>query len=270
MKRCKMIKFEMKNTEKISKNDFVVDFRENIIKELKQRAKQIDNVVIDRDALNIGEKLYGGNKKESLLIQKNNQKQMLKLYRICVKITKILKRDRYKKLGEFYIFNLDKKKNNNDFMLAGMLDVRFNVNIFKRVYESVGIACDYLDKENELNKMCDFHDNHCTKHRDKGIDKVTGCCPSFCKIRKDGKPCPIKNLSCKIFMCDYLINEKGYYFTANTIPILKQHLTIFERLTCFGILFKSQKSTSKRLWGIRLLTALYVVVMIAVLMMICI
>ena len=264
-----MIKFAVETKEKLSENDFVVDFREGMLKELKQRAKQVDDVVIDRDALNIGIKLYGNSKKESLLIQKANQKQMLKMYKLCVKVIKILKKAGYKKLGQFYVLNLGDKKNNNDFMLAGMLDVRFNVNIFKRVYESVGIACDYLDKENELNKMCDFRDNHCTKHRDKGIDKVTGCCPSFCKIRQDGKPCPIKNLSCKIFMCDYLINEKGYYFTANTIPILKQHLTVFERLACFGILFKSQKSTSKRLWGNRILTALYAVVMIAILLIIC-
>lgn len=268
-----MIKFAVETKEKLSENDFVVDFREDMLKELKQKAMQIDqvnNIVIDSDALNIEVKLYGKDKKESLLIQKANQKQILKLYKLCVKAVKILKNAGYKKLGEFYVLNLETKKNNNDFMLAGMLDVRFNVNVFKRIYASVGIACDYLDKENELNKMCDFRDNHCTKHRDKGIDKVTGCCPSFCKIRQDGKPCPIKNLSCKIFMCDYLINEKGYYFTANTIPILKQHLTIFERLACFGILFKSQKSTSKRLWGIRFLTAaLYVAVMIAVLLMIC-
>ena len=270
MKNSKKLKFEVIDTKSVLKEDFVIDFRKTVFKELKARAKENNRIVIDRKTFNLGEKLYGKSKKESVEMQKRNRKQLLKLYKICTKAVKIIKRIQKINEFKFYVVDLDKKANNNDLMLCGMLSIRFNVNVFDRIYESIGLACDYLDKENELNKMCDFHDNHCTKHRDKQIDKITGCCPNFCKIRQDGKPCQIKNLSCKIFMCDYLINEKGYYFTPNTIPVLKKHLSIFERLACFGILFKSQKSTSKRLWGIRLFTALNVAVMIAVVVMICV
>lgn len=264
-----MINFEVLKAQKLDEKDFVLTLEKGIIKEFKSKARGINRVVIKEEVLNLSQKLYGSNKNESVAIQKTNQKQMLQLYKLCVKTTKILKREKSENLGKFYVLNLKNKANNNDFMLAGMLHVRFNIRATKRLYESIGIACDYIDKENAINNMCDFKDNHCKKHRDKGVDKITGCCPSFCKIRQDGKPCPIKNLSCKIFMCDYLINEKGYYFSPNTIPVLYQHLTIFERLACFGLLFKTQKITSLRLWGIRLLTACYALVAIIVVLMIC-
>lgn len=264
-----MIKFEVLEMQKANEKDFVLELKKGIIQEFKAKVDEIDKIVISESALNLSQKLYGANKKESLEIQKANQKQMLQLYKLCVKITKILKHKKSENVGKFYALNLESKANNNDFMLASMLHVRFNIRATKRLYESIGVACDYIDKENALNNMCDFRDNHCKKHRDKGVDKITGCCPNFCKIRQDGKPCPIKNLSCKIFMCDYLINEKGYYFSPNTIPVLYQHLTIFERLACFGLLFKTQKTTSLRLWGIRLLTACYALVAITVVLMIC-
>jgi hypothetical protein len=117
--------------------------------------------------------------------------------------------------------------------------------------------------------MCDFHDNHCTKHRDKGIDKTTGCCPSFCKVRVTGEPCKHKNLSCKIFMCDYLIYEKGFYFTPNTVAVLCKHMTPLERAICFGILCRTQRKSLKFLWFVRGLSILYLLLMVVVVLMFC-
>ena len=123
--------------------------------------------------------------------------------------------------------------------------------------------------ENSLNNMCDFQDNKCTKHREKGIEKNTGCCASFCKLREPGKICPHKNLSCKIFMCDYLINEKGYYFTPNTVLILRKYFTWFERISCFGLLCRTEKKSLRELRGIRLLELFYVLLVCSIILIVC-
>ena len=153
------------------------------------------------------------------------------------------------------------KKNNNDFMLACMLDTKFNVSPFKRLEKAYSYACDYIDLENSTNKMCDFKDNKCTKHREVGILKSTGCCPSFCKYTRAGA-CVQKNLSCKIFMCDYLI-EKGLYFSPNFIPILKLHFTPIERASSFGMLCRSTKKAIGQLWGIRIFSGTFLLVLCA-------
>ena len=170
--------------------------------------------------------------------------------------------------GEIFIDKLDEKKNNNDIMLLALLEVDFNTKCSKKMRKSYEFACDWFDAENSLNKMCDFRDNHCTKHREKGIDKTTGCCPNFCKIRIPGQACKHKNLSCKIFMCDYLINEKGYYFTPNTLPILKKHFSIFERAVMFGNLCKDENKSLIFIKMVRCFRYLYYIVLLYILMII--
>lgn len=226
--------------------------------------KQGDLVKVDYNSLNLSLCLYGKTKKESIKIQKENCKKLLSFYKFVKKAVKTLSK---KGLfdGKIYVNNLDEKKNNNDLMLIALLDVDFNWSHFKKMQGAYEHACDFLDAENSLNKMCNFYDNHCTKHREKGIDKSTGCCPSFCKIRVPGQACEHKNLACKIFMCDYLINEKGYYFTPNTLAVLTRNMSIFERGICFGILCRTEKKSLKFLWFIRILTGLYIAVLFVIL-----
>jgi len=238
----------------------------NIVK-LKKEKFDID-VKIDFDSLYLGDKLYGKTKSETKLIQKKNCKNILGFYKLIKKIVKVLiKKTNFD--GRFFVSKLSEKKNNNDMMIVGLLDIDYNVKTFSKMKAAYGYACDYFDAENSLNKMCDFHDNHCTKHRDKNIEKSTGCCPSFCKIRVPGQACTHKNLSCKIFMCDYLIYEKGFYFTPNTVPVLVKHMTPLERAITFGILCRTEKKSLKFLWFIRGLTLLYFIVILAVILMFC-
>lgn len=259
---------EFKIVEKQNDNEefFEITNEKTCIKRAKTLSQK-QNVFVEFNTLNLGTTLYGKTKKESLLIQKDNCKKILAFYKIVKKVIKILiKKNLFD--GTIFVNNLSSKKNNNDIMLVGLLDCDFNTKLFFKMKKSYEYACDFLDAENSLNKMCNFYDNKCTKHREKGIEKSTGCCPNFCKIRVCGQACKHKNLACKIFMCDYLIKEKGFYFTPNTLPVLKKHMTLLERAFCFGILCRTEKKSLKFLWLIRSLTILYILVMIFVLIMI--
>lgn len=233
-----------------------IDLSKDCKKEIMANLKDANAVKIDFIALNLGKKLYGNNKKETKLIQKENCKQIIRLYRRCVSVVKLLKRKKFSFNGTFYVENLADKKNNNDFMLCAMLMTRFNTIIYKKLSQTILYACDYLDMENQMNNMCDFKDNQCVCHREKGKKGTTGCCPSFCKFTKSGV-CKVKNLSCKIFMCDFL-EERGYYFSPHGVPIMKLHMSVFERLASFGMLCRTTKKTIAQMWLIRLLTVLYV------------
>lgn len=241
--------------EELNKKD-CFEINEKTAKDLKNELKKLKKceISINFDYLNLQTKLYGDSKKASIKIQQENCKLMLNVYKTCKKLIRLIKKLKLDWNGVFYIAGLKNKKNNNDLMLVGMLDTHFNYCLLKRLGSAVHYSCDYLDKENEINNMCDFKDNKCVKHREFNISKQTGCCPSFCKYA-DCKACTIKNLSCKIFMCNYL-EDKGYYFTPHTIPILKRYLNIVERFMCFGILFKTTKRTIRRLWFIRILISL--------------
>ena len=254
--------FKIVEAEK-SKSTIFVTGEKSCLSEAKSlvREKKPGFVELDFFALNLDKKLYGSTKQESVLIQKQNCKKVLKLYALMKRFVKILKKTDFD--GTLYVKNLKSKKNNNDYMLMSLLNIgqAKPTQKFKLAYEA---ACDFLDMENNLNAMCDFKDNRCAKHRAVGTDKNTGCCASFCTLREPGKVCPHKNLSCKIFMCDYLIEQKGFYFTPNTIPVLRRHFTFFERLACFGLLCQTEKKSLIKLRGVRVLEILYVLLVIGI------
>lgn len=245
------MKFEI--CERKDEEYAVIDLSNDCLKNIKANLDTIKAFEIDENALNLGLCLYGETKKESIEIQKNNCKQMLKLYAVCVKLIKLLKRKKFKFDGVFYTKNLQSKKNNNDFMLKVMLDVKFNVKPFKKLSASYKYSADYLDMENSLNKMCDFRDNKCTKYRDVSpkSDRTTGCCSKqICKYTCNA-PCPTWNLACKIIMCDYLIEKKGFYFTPHTIPIMRKQFSYFERCFSKGQLCRTKKKALFELWLLR-------------------
>lgn len=254
------ITLQKKELMKINIEEADENVKYYVLSEKKGLKKNLlsNQLLLDAGLLGLSFSLYGKTKQESIKIQKNSSKNLIKLYRICKKVIKSLGVSEI----TFYAYGLKNKKNNNDFMLIAMLETGFakRTDRFKLAYES---ACEFLDKENSLNNMCDFKGNRCAKHRAKGIDKNTGCCASFCKLRVDGTSCPHKNLSCKIFMCDYLIKEKGFYFTPNTLAILKLHFSPLERVCTFGLLCRTEKKSLKFLRFIRFVEFLYVLVFVA-------
>ena len=243
------MKFEI--CEREDKEYFVIDLKEDCFKRFKESIDSVSAFEIAEDALNLDVVLYGKTKKESIEIQKKNCEKMLKLFKICKKIVKTLKRKKFFFDRVFYTKGLKDKKNNNDFMLTAMLDVEFNVKPFKKLAVSYKYAADYLDMENSLNKMCDFRDNKCTKYRNIKSDRTTGCCSKvICKYTCNA-PCPTWNLACKIIMCDYLIKKEGFYFTPHTVPIMRRHFSYLERCFSIGQLCRTKKKALTELWLLR-------------------
>ncbi|MBR7172329.1 MAG: hypothetical protein IKD36_00870 [Clostridia bacterium] len=253
------MKFEVKKLEDKKVKYFEINEKTDF-KASRQEIVEAEAISIDFDYLNLGEKLYGNSRKSSKLIQKKNCAHIIKVFKHLKKMVKMLKKTDSKFDGVFYVKGLDKKKNNNDLMIVALLDTALNFKPHERLGSAVNYACDYLDKENTINNMCDFKDNKCIKHREKKIDKATGCCPPFCKYT-ECKTCTVKNLSCKLFMCDYL-EDRGYIFSPHTVPVLKRHLNWFERFMSIGLLFKTTKKTIKCLWAIRILLVAYLIVFV--------
>lgn len=261
------MKFEILEKKK-SQKCFEISTDKKCLMNLKAQKDNYEYFSINSKDFALDVCLYGQNKKETIEIQKQNAKKITKIFKVCAKAVKILKKHKTFD-GCFYVEDLSNKKNNNELLLCAMLDLKFNVSPVKRISAAIGYASDFIDKENEINNMCDFKDNLCVCHRDNKKKGISGCCPSFCKYTKAGV-CNQKCLACKIFMCDYLINTKGYYFTAHTIPVLTKHLTFIERFFCFGLLFKTHKQTTNRIWCVRWLEIAFTLLIMFLLVFICI
>ena len=246
------MEFKIENIEDNSnKNTYRIDIKPVSKKEIKEAHLSGKIFVISSEFLNINQKIYGTNKAETVKIQKENSKKVIKVYKSICKVVNALKSKKLNFNGVFYVENLNERKNNNVFLVLSLLNLKYNTCFFSRLSKSILYTCEYLDKENALHNMCDFHDNKCAKHRARGFERSTGCCPSSCKFM-DNCPCKTKNLSCKIIMCDYLI-EQGYFFTPHTIPILTRHMTFIERVASTGMFFKSTKRTFRFMRIVRFL-----------------
>ena len=262
------MKFEI--CERIDGEYAMINLEKDCLKNIKANLQNIQAFEIDENALNLGLCLYGKSKNESIEIQKKNCTQIMKLYTVCVKLVKLLKHKKFKFDGIFYTKNLADKKNNNDFMLKAMLEVRFNVKPLKKLSASYTYCADYLDMENSLNKMCDFRDNKCSKYRTIKSDRTTGCCSKLiCKYTCNA-PCPTWNLACKIIMCDYLIKNKGFYFTPHTIPLMRQHLSFIERCFSIGQLCRTKKKALSEIWLLRIGGLLMTILGLGIVALLCI
>ena len=105
------MKFDIREREE-NKEYFVINLSKECLLKLKQNLASIKAFEIDDRALNLEICLYGKTKNDSIQIQKKNCKQMLKLYAVCVKVVKLLRRKKFEFDGIFYTRGLNKKKNN--------------------------------------------------------------------------------------------------------------------------------------------------------------
>lgn len=229
MDRIKVI--ELKNEKNIAK--ITKDYNLNELK-----AYQNVTIVIDGDFLNINKCLFGKNEKETKCIQKNNYKQLKLAYKKIAKIIKFLKKNNIKFNNAIYI-DIDKKFNTNDKMLEFMINCKHIKNPLKKLEDQIAFTCDYLDSEVKINNICQFENGKCIKYRDS--KENSSCCKANCKY---GFPCSIKNIACKIFMCD-LIKSMGYVFYVEYIFSLRKNLTIIDRLICKTCLFLPLKKVMK-------------------------
>ena len=143
------VKFEFVEVKK--KDKFLIVKDNDSLIDVKKNYKNGDKILLDFDYLNLGEKLYGNNKKETKIIQKKNAKDVVKVYRKLCSLSRKIRRIGFD--GIFYISNEKEKKNNNDLMLEGMINIHFSKNIFTKMSKSMLVACDFLDAENRINNM---------------------------------------------------------------------------------------------------------------------
>lgn len=121
-------------------------------------------------------------------------------------IEKIKRRNKFMKLKKykdknFYIKSESTNELENIFVKA------FNAKDCKIRYEIIyDYMCFYLDKN--VCSLCDFKEDKCVANRlNKTCNKNNGCCyfrkEGLCKYLEN-KECILPNISCKLFMCDYV------------------------------------------------------------------
>ncbi len=208
-------------------------------------------IYLEREILSIDHSLYSKDKKSTINIWRNNNKKIIKTYKFLIKLIRWLQHNDQIFDGTFYV-NTKNKLNNNDFMLEKMLDLKFKCPHFCRLTKSLEIACDFLKKESNLNNMCDFKENVCINFRNNGQNRTVGCCSKKCKFCAPAE-CPQKNISCRLFICEFLVN-KGYYFDHMSLPIFKQNLFLLERIATRNVYFMSTKTCSRLIWTVRIST----------------
>lgn len=120
---------------------------------------------------------------------------------------------------------------------------------YEFIYDTV---CDYLDSKYIGCNYCDFKDDVCKYFRKTDKNHKMGCCYSdkrggLCpNLKKDGS-CNIKSISCKLYACPMLRNEK-LYFKINDIPLLKYNFNLKQKYYIKQSFFKTKEETLLKLY----------------------
>lgn len=196
-------------------------------------------IFLDNSIVNIDTSLYGKDKQSTRKIQRQNYISLKKTYKLLLKIIKYINNKTPYKIDTLYISDTH-RKNNNDYLLKCMLNLRFNTPISQHLEQQLDYACNYLDREIALNNICDFTNGKCRKYRTSTTEKAS-CCKAGCRY---GVPCKIKNISCKLFLCDTAISL-GYFFYTQYIPMLRRRFTPIDRRLSETSLFLPMKTVTR-------------------------
>ena len=97
------------------------------------------------------------------------------------------------------------------------------------LYDRYGLVydyiCDFIDRDRNEKNYCDFRDGKCIANRlHRSVHNVNGCCyirkVGLCSHLVDGS-CTIKNITCKIFVCEYLESKGIKYDLKDILPVKK-------------------------------------------------
>jgi hypothetical protein len=249
-------KINILQKNKQPKDSLVIDESFDFAKFKREYSGQ--DIFISNNLLHIETPLFGNNKKSTKTIQQKSYKVITKTYGVLVKIIKYIKTKTQYTISNLYRLPCD-RKNNNDYMLECMLDLKFNTPRSQRLEKQLEYACDYLDKELATNNICEFRDGKCRKYRDNPTEK-SSCCKAGCKY---GIPCKIKNISCKLFLCDTAINL-GYFFHTKYIPMLRTHFSPIDRRLCETSLFLPMNTVTKIIKAARIISIAAIILLIFV------
>lgn len=264
------MEFNFVDSASCKKSFFVLNFNSKNLRELKAQIRQNRpseiSLGFEAESLNLTQKLYGDSAKQSLAIQRANCRLLIKKYHYIKRVLAVLRRKKVDFNGTFYVKNLKGKLNNNDFMLKSMLAVSCK-KFGERLELAYDAACDFMDLESNMYDMCGFKDDRCRKDRDRGVERGNACCPGYCKVRVDCAPCPDKNISCKLFMCDYVKNL-GYVFSPFSLAVLRLNYLPLDMLLCYSCHFRAKGEVLSKLRKFRWLSfALLALALFAIIIM---
>ena len=116
------------------------------------------------------------------------------------------------------------------------------------IYDCV---CEYIDKKYMKCNYCDFKDNVCIYFRyHKNFEHKNGCCFSdarggLCENLVNNS-CKIKSISCKLYSCEYLRNNK-VNFKMKNIPLIKYFFNIKQKYYIKYSFFKDKDYVMNKL-----------------------
>ena len=122
-------------------------------------------------------------------------------------------------------------------VINSILEKKDKVDRYDYLYD---LLYDYLDNEFIVKNICNFKNNICIRCRFLQEQKIkkdsyeNGCCHHFfdgttCKnFDLENRKCKVKNLSCKLFTCRYLI-KKGHKFSLKAIYLSRYFFNLRQR-----------------------------------------
>lgn len=134
-----------------------------------------------------------------------------------------------------------------------LLDKASSFKSIEKKYEFIyDTVCDFLDSKYIGCNYCDFKDDVCKYFRKIDSNHKMGCCYSddrggLCPNLKNDGSCNIKSISCKLYACPMLRDEK-LYFKVNDIPLLKYNFNIKQKYYIKRSFFKTKEETLLRLY----------------------
>lgn len=116
---------------------------------------------------------------------------------------------------------------------------------YSRLYDEL---CDYLDNKCQEFNLCKFKNGICEKRRcmyNKDVPIYpNGCCYSTtrhenCKYLTD-KGCSVRNVACKLFICDYVKKTRKVKFSLNKIYLSKYTLNFIQKVYLSSTFFTTK------------------------------
>ena len=172
------------------------------------------------------------------------------------------RKDGYKLLKR-YIHNTNKYNivnNTNDDEINHCIKATNITNKSDRNDYIYDVICNILDDKWNKYSPCKFCNNKCIASRNNFMDKkYDGCCYSFKRKRfgkvnkekcihlKHDKSCDTKNISCKLFTCDYLKKKKIFSTEYDDYLLLKLFFNKKEKLIIKYNFFKTKEEVLNKL-----------------------
>lgn len=128
------------------------------------------------------------------------------------------------------------------------LSIKSTKERYEFIYDTV---CDFLDSKYIGCNYCDFKDDVCKYFRKEDSNHKMGCCYAdkrggLCPNLENGT-CKIKSISCKLYACPMLRDEK-LYFKINDIPLLRDFFNIKQKYYIKQSFFQTKEDTLLKIY----------------------